>query len=419
MTMSPGHAQYLDGMIAQPTHIVGKRINADGEVTRILESDFTYSEDGKPQTFTIPEYELSTYYEFEGAFFMQERTYHNNGHPQLEEQLTYTYENGKVSSIEHYWSDVEPWEFWAYSYGDDGRLARIDFSYDAEFATEFHNHFIFEYENDGKTKIKNYWTSWPSHGWLLRQKTVYQYDDEYNLLSTQIEDYSVEGELTGSTLDTYTYTTRGKLETQVTQTLVEGEWVNSHIMHYVYDYNDQALEQQDGSWSAENNCWDIDHKVVFDLSIDGSTYTVSFYKKNGEDWVWDVFDNQTILFGDALKNQQRTLRFFQRETYNGQGNINQFEISLIYTEEPVYLVVNDNTLAKCSIYPNPTTGFVTITGENLRQAEVLNVLGQKLLSIQGEGNELRIDLARLPAGVYFVNVTDNEGKKCVRKVVRE
>ena len=75
--------------------------------------------------------------------------------------------------------------------------------------------------------------------------------------------------------------------------------------------------------------------------------------------------------------------------------------------------------AFASIYPNPTTGLVTVTGENLRQAEVFNMLGQQMLSIKSEGNELRINMAELPAGVYFVNVTEESGKKCVRKVVKE
>ena len=75
--------------------------------------------------------------------------------------------------------------------------------------------------------------------------------------------------------------------------------------------------------------------------------------------------------------------------------------------------------AFATIHPNPTTGLVTITSENLRQAEVINMLGQKVLSVQGEGNKLQIDLAPLPAGIYFVNVTDSEGRKCVRKVVKE
>ena len=72
-----------------------------------------------------------------------------------------------------------------------------------------------------------------------------------------------------------------------------------------------------------------------------------------------------------------------------------------------------------SIHPNPTNGIVTITGENLRQAEVANMLGQQMLSVNGNGNELHIDLTALPAGVYFVNVTDEEGRKCVHKVLKE
>jgi hypothetical protein len=72
-----------------------------------------------------------------------------------------------------------------------------------------------------------------------------------------------------------------------------------------------------------------------------------------------------------------------------------------------------------SIRPNPTNGLVTVTGDNLRQAEVLNVLGQKVLTERGEGNEFHIDMAALPAGVYFVNITDEEGRQCVRKVVKE
>ena len=75
--------------------------------------------------------------------------------------------------------------------------------------------------------------------------------------------------------------------------------------------------------------------------------------------------------------------------------------------------------AFAALHPNPTTGLVTIAGENLQKAEVINLLGQKVLSTQGEGDELRIDMAALPAGVYFVNVTDNEGRRCVRKVVKE
>ena len=72
-----------------------------------------------------------------------------------------------------------------------------------------------------------------------------------------------------------------------------------------------------------------------------------------------------------------------------------------------------------TILPNPTTGQVTIMGRNLKSAEVFNALGQCVVTIKGEGEQLTLDLSNLPAGVYFVNITDGEGRKCVRKVVKE
>jgi hypothetical protein len=79
---------------------------------------------------------------------------------------------------------------------------------------------------------------------------------------------------------------------------------------------------------------------------------------------------------------------------------------------------NDAT-AFAIIHPNPTTGLVTITGKDLRQVEVFNMIGQRVATAQGKGETLQVDIAELPAGVYFVRVTDTEGRKCVSKVVKE
>ena len=77
------------------------------------------------------------------------------------------------------------------------------------------------------------------------------------------------------------------------------------------------------------------------------------------------------------------------------------------------------TTAFATLHPNPTTGQVTIMGHDLKAAVVLNALGQQVATATGEGETLQIDIANLPIGVYFVNVTDSEGHKCVRKVVKE
>ena len=83
------------------------------------------------------------------------------------------------------------------------------------------------------------------------------------------------------------------------------------------------------------------------------------------------------------------------------------------------IVESNESNSFASIHPNPTTGMVVIAGENLHQAEVFNTLGQQVLSVQGSGNELYINMSAFPAGIYFVAVTNEEGRKCVQKVVRD
>lgn len=72
-----------------------------------------------------------------------------------------------------------------------------------------------------------------------------------------------------------------------------------------------------------------------------------------------------------------------------------------------------------SIHPNPTTGMIVVSGKNLKQVEVVNILGQRMATAQGKDETLQIDIANLPSGVYFVDITDSKGRKCVRKVVKE
>ena len=82
-------------------------------------------------------------------------------------------------------------------------------------------------------------------------------------------------------------------------------------------------------------------------------------------------------------------------------------------------IVENEATVFATLHPNPTTGQVTIMGNDLKQAEVFNALGQRVATINGEGGQLTMDISKLPAGVYFVNVTDAEGRKCVKKVVKE
>ena len=71
------------------------------------------------------------------------------------------------------------------------------------------------------------------------------------------------------------------------------------------------------------------------------------------------------------------------------------------------------------VFPNPAKDRVVIEGIEAAEVQIFNTIGQCVASATGKGEPFTIDISNLPTGVYFVNVTDGEGRKCVKKVVKE
>ncbi len=72
-----------------------------------------------------------------------------------------------------------------------------------------------------------------------------------------------------------------------------------------------------------------------------------------------------------------------------------------------------------TVHPNPTNGLVNITGDAISYVEVVNVLGQTIIKKTCDGDNVTIDLSGQPAGVYLLKFSDKNGKKHVKKVVKE
>lgn len=72
-----------------------------------------------------------------------------------------------------------------------------------------------------------------------------------------------------------------------------------------------------------------------------------------------------------------------------------------------------------SAFPNPSNGSFNVFGKNIRQANVFNTIGQQVATFKGDGDQLTVDLSNFPAGIYIINVTDQNGKRCVKKVVKQ
>jgi len=78
----------------------------------------------------------------------------------------------------------------------------------------------------------------------------------------------------------------------------------------------------------------------------------------------------------------------------------------------------DNVKTTFNIFPNPSQGNITITSETVfNTVEMINFLGQTVLSQQCNTNELSLDLSNLNNGIYFVRITSENGV-AVQKFVK-
>lgn len=412
MAATIGYAQFTEGTLLQPTHVVAKRINAQGEVTKEMPADFNYDANGKLTGFDFPEFWLNSTYTYNGDYLMKVSTRHSAGHPIFYDVFNYTYENGRVKTKNHLWEAMNADEYWQYEYDEYGRLKLMK----QGDGDAFYYHYLYEYENEGRTVTMKFMAN---SGTLLRQLDVSQYDEAFNLMSVHTENYNWAGEQTSTTLTTYTYTESGQLETKVVQALTDGEWVNTSIIKYVYDDEDRIIERLDGTWDETNDDWDISRRIDFSYSEDGLQYTVSFYKKSGDEWVWDMFNYQTVLFGANLKLQQAAVEYMIYEEMNEPGRINQLVFTLAEMNEPTYVGTEENQDLACSVYPNPGNSSVRIEAQTEGAVVRFYDLQGRLIKAKMFDFQTNINAEDWPSGIYLWEIWHDNQKETSGKWIKE
>ena len=331
LSMSAGFSQLLYDTLALPNHIVGRSMNEEGEITKEYPADFTYYSNNDLSSFVFPEYEVnSEFFYDQGLLNFNVTTYSLlEYHEQYYITHEYEYENGLLQRENNYEIEYtyqnDYYQFIDYYYDEEERLLKKE---DSTGIGQRHR-WLYDYQNNGKTLILTYYIKHFGNYYISKVST-YQYDDDNLLREVLIENHDIfNGNINEITKQTYTYTERKKPASEIKQTLVDNEWVNTTIHNYIYGNNGRIAEQQDGVWSEELNDWDITNKVMHEYSNSNTTYTVSFFKKSGNDWVWDDFRGQKLFFEPELKWQQNQLKlFFFGDFYH---QINQIEFSMTNT----------------------------------------------------------------------------------------
>ncbi len=83
-----------------------------------------------------------------------------------------------------------------------------------------------------------------------------------------------------------------------------------------------------------------------------------------------------------------------------------------------YTVGIGESSISANIYPNPTSGEITVSCEGLSHIRIVNAYGQTVYNAAHEGSQARIDLSDMAKGIYMMHIEANGGQ-AVRKIVIE
>lgn len=267
---------------------------------------------------------------------------------------------------------------------------------------------------------------WESGNWVLSSFSESVYDANGSPISvTGLSDRRL-----------YTYNVAGLLEKETWQNNTSGNWENTGQISYLYFPNSNLIQTQlssywiSGTWNAWNriqfqydangnnteavteyvaqNQWVPERRTTMEYDAgDKLIYWISS-ARNGVNWVddtrqfntYDQNNNFTSARLEVLGSTGWEMSTFGRLHYGALSGINQAE------------------LTNFEVFPNPATSSITLLGENLESAQILDRQGRVVSQVSLNQHEAtHVPVSQLAPGLYFIQVRDQLGGSGVKPVM--
>ena len=169
-------------------------------------------------------------------------------------------------------------------------------------------------------------------------------------------------------------------------------------------------------YNGGNYTTPVQHVVDF-TSYEGEGAYIAFHNItiNANSMSFNWIDDITLSL-ISNENTEPEPEMAQNESANTEDT--EFDSYNANSEEAFNApnAISNFNATQLSLYPNPTTGKVTLVADEVTMVEVYSQIGSKVASFT-MNNERVIDLGNLPKGVYILRVTMPQGV-AVRKVVK-
>lgn len=134
------------------------------------------------------------------------------------------------------------------------------------------------------------------------------------------------------------------------------------------------------------------------MEVTGITETQYVYYPNQESFAFDVSLKVKAVYPECESEFALA--------HNGDDFIRISNVS-----------VDENPLSNVKLYPNPTSGQLSIEAEEMTFVSVYDLVGQCVMQMSAENGQATLDMSQLRNGVYFIKVNTGNGS-AVQRVVK-
>ena len=182
--------------------------------------------------------------------------------------------------------------------------------------------------------------------------------------------------------------------------------------------------------SPDTVCTGIDVSLIDSVSLSNGAHIKKYSGADSSYWLWGISSSYGFLGywwqmdacgpgpseasqGMLCYSTPSVYYHFPQPAGTLQGDLqnNCFNVDTLLSIKNVVMAAG--TLL---IYPNPVTTFFTISASaKITTVAITNTLGQTVYNNQYNSPQIQVDVATLPAGIYFIRVNGTK----VRKFVKE
>tara|TARA_B100000809_G_scaffold266716_1_gene330954 strand:+ start:11384 stop:13402 length:2019 start_codon:yes stop_codon:yes gene_type:complete len=309
---------------------------------------------------------------------------------------------------------------------------------------------VFTYNSINKVE-----TETSSSNGITSSELAYTYNSNRKITQQLINYWDDENDVLMKSKIDFLYT--NTIFTSATESTWDGlDWIPSGLITPTYaangtvtyvlnqsDWNGSAWEEQDRTahtYNATNKVLSNEEEIW-----DGANWVSAGYK---EEFAYDTNGNRISSMDFSYENGELLLEY--SETFNFDATelmsnyINPFKLSdidillgiaphvnkllssvdvennwkTIYHYDDDVASVNEKVnLIGVSVYPNPTTDFITIDESDfaIENVEVFNILGKKVKTT----NKSRFSVNEFSNGVYILRINTTDGKIVTTKIIKK